>query len=100
MGIVSRSRKGEEGACRYAARPAYSNLTWTIRVYVYYVPVDERGGGGRRVYVPADLRVRGVLANRDRHLRPLVAILGTLEYGNREKERERIGLTVEFFESG
>lgn len=60
-------------------------------------------GERRRVYVPADLRVRGVLANRDRHLRPLVAILGTLEYGNREKERERIvenSLTVEFFESG
>lgn len=59
-------------------------------MYVYYVPVDERGRGERRrVYVPADLRIRGVLANRDRHLRPLVTILGTLEYGNREREREK-----------
>ena len=44
----------------------------------------EEGGGRerRRVSLSLDLRVQGVLANRDRHLRPLVDILRTLEYGN------------------
>ena len=49
--------------------------------------MNGEGEGGREEREDActslpDLRVRGVLANRDRHLRPLVDILGTLEYRN------------------